>query len=96
MIMIPTPVDVVGRTVSFRPSPSSVMMQGEVTAVYFRMGTDPRYPKGSTGYKNGMRQLYKRLSVLLPDGRILRMSGEHEDIKKMEMVAENSHHEHIW
>ena len=94
--MIPVPVDVVGRTVSFRPTPSSAVLQGEVTSVYFRMDADPRYPKGSKGYKNGMRALYKRLTILLPDGRVMKVSGEHEDVKAMEMVAENSNHEHIW
>ena len=93
---IPVPVDVVGRTVSFRPSPSSPTMQGEVASVYFRIGADPRYPKGSKGYENGMRKLSKRLGIVLPDGRTLRMSGEHEDIKDMEMVALNSDHLHIW
>jgi hypothetical protein len=96
MIMIPVPVDVVGRTVSFRPTASSSMLQGEVADVYFRMGVDPRYPKGSKGYNNGMRQLYKRMSVVLPDGRIFNLNAEHEDIKKMEMVADNSNHDHIW
>lgn len=85
---IPVPVDVPGRTVSFRPSNSSHILTGEVFKVYYRMGEDPRYPKGSKGYKNGMRQLYKKLSVILPDGRILNMSGEHEDLKAIGMVVE--------
>ena len=93
---IPVPVDVVGRTVSFRPTPSSTIIQGEVVDVYYRIGADPRYPKGSKGYKNGMRKLSKRLGIVLPDGRILKVSGEHEDIKAMDMVADNSHHDHIW
>ena len=83
----PLPVDVIGRRVSFRPSPSSHILEGEIVKVYFKMGVDPRYPKGSLGYKNGMRQLYKKLSIILPDGRILNMSGEHEDIKRQEIVA---------
>ncbi len=86
---IPVPVDVPGRTVFFRPSNSSHILTGEVIKVYYRMGEDPRYPKGSKGYKNGMRQLYKKLSVILPDGRILNMSGEHEDLKAIGMIAES-------
>ena len=85
---IPLPVDVPGRTVSFRPSGSSHILTGEVIKVYFRMGEDPRYPKGSKGYKNGIRKLYKKLSVLLPDGRILNMSAEHDDLKAIGMVVE--------
>ena len=84
---IPLPVDELGRRVSFRPSPSSHILEGEVVKVYFRRGEDPRYPKGSKGYKNGIRKLFKRISILLPDGRILNMSGEQEDIRQYEIVA---------
>jgi len=84
---IPLPVDVLGRRVTFRPSPSSHILEGEIVKVYFKTGEDPRYPKGSKGYKNGIRALYKRLSILLPDGRVLNMSGEQEDIRQHEMVA---------
>ena len=84
---IPMCVDVPGRRVSFRPSKVSHLLEGEVVKVYFKMGEDPRYPKGSKGYKNGIRKLYKRLSILLPDGRILNMSGEQEDIRALEIVA---------
>ena len=84
---IPMCVDVPGRRVSFRPSKTSHVLVGEVVKVYFKMGEDPRYPKGSKGYKNGIRKLYKRLSILLPDGRILNMSGEQEDIRALEIVA---------
>lgn len=93
---IPTPVDVVGRTVSFRPHEYSDVIQGEVVKVYFRHGEDPRYPKGSQGYKNGMRKLFKKMSVLLPDGRILNMSAEQEDIKALRMVADNQKEEAWW
>ena len=84
---IPLPVDVPGRRVSFRPSPSSHILEGEVVRVYFKWGEDPRYPKGSLGYKNGMRQMYKRIGVLLADGRILNMSCEQEDLRQNELVA---------
>ena len=86
--MIPVPIDVVGRTVSFRPSASSPRLEGEVIKVGFQWP----YPKD----KNGMRVLRKQVSILLPDGRTLKMNAEQEDIKRMEMVAENSNHEHIW
>ncbi len=91
---IPVPVDQVGRTISFRPSPSSDILVGDVTRVYFDMGEDPRYPKGSRGYKNGMRQLFKKITVELPDGRCLNMPCEQEDVKALRMVAENSMTDH--
>ena len=84
---IPLPVDVIGRRVSFRPSPSSHILEGEVIKVYFKMGADPRYPKGSKGYKNGMRKLFQKLSIILADGRILNIPSEQEDIKQLEVVA---------
>ena len=84
---IPLPIDVLGRRVQFRPTPSSHILEGEVVRVYFNRGEDPRYPKGSQGYKNGIRKLFKRVSLLLPDGRILNMSGEQEGIRQHEMVA---------
>ena len=84
---IPLPIDVLGRRVTFRPSPSSHILEGEIVKVYFKTGEDPRYPKGSKGYKNGIRKLFKRVSILLPDGRVLNMSGEQEDIRQYEIVA---------
>lgn len=86
---IPAPVDVVGRLISFRPTPNSDILYGEVVKVWFDIGADERYPKGSQGYKNGIRGLYKKIGVLLPDGRIINMRAEQEDVKKHRMVAEN-------
>ena len=93
---IPATVDVKGRMVSFRPTESSDIITGEVVDVYFRPGADPRYPKGSQGYKNGIRKLFKKMSVLLPDGRVLNMSAEQEDIKGLRMVAENQKEDYGW
>ena len=90
------PVDVKGRLVSFRPNKSSDIVMGEVVDVYFRSGADPRYPKGSQGYKNGIRKLYKKMSILLPDGRLLNMNAEQEDIKRHRMVAENQKEDYGW
>ena len=83
----PLPIDVIGRRLTFRPTASSHTLEGEVVKVYFKMGADPRYPKGSKGYKNGIRKLFKKVSIMLPDGRILNMSGEQEDIRQYEMLA---------
>jgi hypothetical protein len=94
MKTIPVPVDQVGRTISFRPTPSSDILIGDVTRVWFVMGEDSRYPKGSKGYQNGMRQLFKKIAVELPDGRTLNMPCEHEDVKSLRMVAENSMTDH--
>ena len=79
------PVDVVGRTVSFRPSPNSDVLYGEVINVGFQWP----YPKD----KNGLRYLKRQISVMLPDGRVLNMSAAPEDIKKYRIVAENEKQE---
>ena len=93
---IPAPIDVKGRLISFRPNENSDILYGEVIDVYFRNGADPRYPKGSKGYKNGIRKLFKKISVLLPDGRILNMPAEQQDIKDLRMVAENQKEDYGW
>jgi len=93
---IPAPVDVKGRHISFRPSPSSDILFGEVVDVYLRPGPDPRYPEGSRGYKNGIRKLFTKISVLLPDGRVLNMPAEQEDVKRLRMVAENQKEDMTW
>ena len=93
---IDVPIDVKGRTISFRPSESSDIMTGEVVDVYFRRGEDPRYPKGSDGYKNGIRKLFKKISVMLPDGRILNMNAEQDDVRNFRMVAENQKEDYGW
>ena len=93
---IGTPIDVKGRQISFRPTESSDIISGEVVDVYFRRGADPRYPKGSQGYKNGIRKLFKKISILLPDGRVLNMNAEQEDVKKFRMVAVNQKEDHGW
>lgn len=91
---IPVPVDQVGRTISFRPTAVSDILVGDVTRVWYDIGADPRYPKGSKGYKNGMRKLFKKITVELPDGRSLNMPCEEEDVKALRMVAENSMTDH--
>jgi hypothetical protein len=93
---IPAPIDVKGRLISFRPNENSDILYGEVVDVFFRHGADPRYPKGTKGYKNGIRKLFKKISVLLPDGRILNMPAEQEDIKNLRMVAENQKEDYGW
>ena len=93
---IPAPVDVKGRLISFRPNERSDILYGEVVDVYFDRGADPRYPKGSQGYKNGIRKLFTKISVLLADGRILNMPAEQEDIKRLRMVAENQKEDYGW
>ena len=91
---IPVPVDQVGRTISFRPTTASDILVGDVTRVWFDIGADPRYPKDSKGYKNGIRKLFKKITVELPDGRTLNMPCEQEDVKALRMVAENSMTDH--
>ena len=93
---IPAPIDVKGRLISFRPTESSDILYGEVVNVYFDNGADPRYPKGSQGYKNGIRKLFTKITVLLADGRVLNMPAEQEDIKRLRMVAENQKEDYGW
>jgi hypothetical protein len=90
------PIDVKGRQISFRPTESSDILSGEVVDVYFKYGEDPRYPKGSKGYKNGIRKLFKKISVLLPDGRVLNMPAEQEDVKDFRMMALNQKEDYGW
>jgi hypothetical protein len=78
---IPIPVDVVGRTISWQPSPSSARLEGEVV----RVGHQWPYPRG----KNGLPQLKRNLTVLLPDERILNMNCEQEDIHRLDIRAED-------
>ena len=87
---IPAPVDVIGRKVSWSHAGNSDRLYGEVCKVYFKTGEDPRYPKGSSGYMNGIRKLYKKISVVLADGRILNMSAEQDDLKAIGMIAEST------
>ena len=91
---IPVPVDQVGRTISFRPTPSSDILIGDVVKVWLELGPDPRYPKGSQGYKNGIRALFTKIRVELPDGRLLNMPCEQEDVARYRMVAENQLTDH--
>ena len=88
MSKIATPIDVVGRTISFRPSESSDIMMGEVVRVGFQWP----YPKD----KQGIPQLLKQISVLVPDGRVINMKAEPEDIKHYRMVAENQKDDAGW
>ena len=85
---IPAPVDVVGRTISFRPTETSDILSGEVV----RVGFQYPYPKD----KNGLPQLLKQISVLLPDGRVINMNSEPEDVRKYRMVAENQKEDAGW
>jgi hypothetical protein len=54
------------------------------------MGADPRYPLGSQGYKNGIRALFQKMSIILADGRVLNISSEQEDLKAIGMIAETT------
>ena len=93
---IPAPIDVKGRHISFRPSETSDILFGEVIDVFYRPGIHPKYPKGSQGYKNGMRQSSKKITVILADGRVLNMPAEQEDVKRYRMVAENQKELMTW
>ena len=75
------PVDAVGRTISWVPSPSSARLEGEV----IRVGFQWPYPKD----KNGHPKLLQELTVLLPDERVLNIRCEQEDIRRLSMRAED-------
>ena len=81
---IPLSVDIIGRTVSFRPTKSSDILFGEVVGVRL----DLRKPIDAE-YEH-TRKYFKVISVELPDGRIMNMSGEHEYLKSIRMIAEDS------
>lgn len=82
-------VDVPGRMVRWRPDGVHEYLSGEVLKVWYEMGADPRYPKGSRGYKNGIRALFRKMKVETGDGRVFRLSAEHEDLKAINMIAES-------
>ena len=79
--VIPPPVDEVGKKICWRPHPSSDLFYGEVVNVGFTYHPHPKYPNTS------LRELRKQLTVIIPDGRIFKMSGEHEDLKARGVVA---------
>ena len=80
---IPLSVDVPGKMVSFRPNPNSDILFGEVIGVRMdlRIPENPEYPHS--------REYHKTITVELGDGRILNMSGDHQDLKKIRMIAES-------
>ena len=78
-IQAPAPVDVVGRIISFRPTPCSDSLLGEVIKVWYDIKPHPKH----------YRVLETMIRVELPDGRQLNMRAEPDDIKNKRMVAEN-------
>lgn len=81
---IPTPVDVPGRKVSWKPNMHSDRLYGEVVKVKLEPHPHPKYPNTAN------RILKTVIFVEIPDGRVFRMSGEIEDLKKIGMVAETT------
>jgi len=79
--VIPPPVDVPGRKVSWYPpnSPSD-RLYGEVVHVELRPFPHPKY----------YRILKTFIHVMIPDERTFVMSGEVEDLKKIGMIAETT------
>lgn len=78
--VIAPPIDEVGKQICWRPHPSSDLLYGEVVNVGFTYHAHPKYPNTS------LRELRKVLTVMIPDGRVFKMSGEHEDLKKRKVV----------
>ena len=72
---IAPPIDEVGKKICWRPHPSSDLFYGEVVNVGFTYHKHPKYPNTS------LRELKKVLTVMIPDGRMFKISGEHEDLK---------------
>lgn len=81
--VIQPPVDVVGKNISFKLNPNGIRMYGEVVHVGFKWPypKDPKYPNGN------VRMLKKVLSVATADGRIFKISGEQEDLKRNQVIA---------
>ena len=88
MRKIPAPIDVIGQTITFRPSETSDILTGEVVGTGFQWP----YPKD----EKGQRQLLRKITVMLPDGRLINMKAEQEDIKRYRMVAENQKATMTW
>lgn len=80
--VIPSPVDVVGRKVSWKPNKNCDRLFGEVVRVQYKPVPDERYPNTC------LRKLKTFISVMLGDGRILVMSGEMKDLKKINMIVD--------
>lgn len=80
---IPPPVDVKGRKVSWQPSVSSHRLYGEVLNVSKRPAPHPKYPNTTC------RVLKTVLHIVIPDGRVFQISGDHEYLKKIDMIAES-------
>jgi hypothetical protein len=77
--VIPAAVDVPGRRVCWKPSISSDILYGEVISVHLRMEQCPKYSHA---------RVYKKvLKVIIGDGRIFTLSGEHENLKKIGMAV---------
>ena len=79
--VIPPPLDEVGKKICWRPHPSSDLFYGEVVKVGFSYHPHPKYPNTS------LRELRTVLTVMIPDGRMFKMSGEHEDLKANGVIA---------
>ena len=75
--IIPAPVDIPGRRVSWKPSSWSDILYGEVLSVHMRLAQCPKYEHA--------RVMKKVLKVIIPDGRIFTLSGEHENLQKIGM-----------
>ena len=88
MKKIPDPIDAVGRAVSFKTSPTSIRLEGEVVKVGFKWP----YPKDD----RGLPRLCKQITVLLPDGRVLNMDCEKKDIKRYDSRAEDKQEDYGW
>ena len=78
---IPASVDVPGRIVSWMTEGGS-RLYGEVARVYLE------HYKPENALYDKQRFLRKRLVVVSNDGRVFDMSGQWEDLKKIQMVAE--------
>ena len=85
--VIPAPVDVVGRRVCWKPNENSDILYGEVISVKLELFNCP-----NTKYEH-QRVLKKTIQVIIPDGRIFTMSGEHEHLKKIGMAAMDKNEE---
>lgn len=77
--VIPAAVDIPGRRVSWKPSASSDILYGEVVSVHLRLTQCPKYDHA---------RIYRKvLKVIIPDGRIFTLSGEHDNLKKIGMAV---------
>lgn len=78
--IIPAPVDVKGKSVTW-VGDDGFRYFGTVQKVFFRHAPHDKYPDSC------LRKLVKFMTIHMPDDRVLTVSADHYDLKRMKMVT---------